>query len=344
MKKHKLLRRILFTVVCVLLALGLSAAVVYVIPIPKMNKLNSRYVFEKEGFTADNNANRLHFLNTGNSDCILIESNGKFALVDAAEDTDNVRGFPGLELTGYETRVVNYLKKVAADEQGRVTLEWVLGTHMHSDHIGGFDTIINDPAITVKTAYLQEYDERYISDYELREWDNKEVYEQMRNACQAKNVPVVSDIPTEPWQFEAFTVQFFNTLRFADRKVGENENAVGTKLTLGSQTAFLAADINNIQKSESSIAKKIGKVDLLKVGHHGHPMSTTAKFARTLNPDVSIVTNGAAKNVNPLAKFALCLLADSPIYATGDQNGIIANFRDGNIVLTNQIHDADTIA
>ena len=36
------------------------------------------------------------------------------------------------------------------DENGRVTLDFILGTHAHSDHIGGFDTVINHPDITVK--------------------------------------------------------------------------------------------------------------------------------------------------------------------------------------------------
>ena len=33
-------------------------------------------------------SNAIHFLNTGSSDCIIIESNGHFAMVDAGEDTE----------------------------------------------------------------------------------------------------------------------------------------------------------------------------------------------------------------------------------------------------------------
>lgn len=32
--------------------------------------------------------NFIHFLNTGSSDCIIVESNGHFAMIDAGEDSD----------------------------------------------------------------------------------------------------------------------------------------------------------------------------------------------------------------------------------------------------------------
>ena len=31
---------------------------------------------------------KIHFLNTGHSDCIILESCGKIAMIDSAEDTD----------------------------------------------------------------------------------------------------------------------------------------------------------------------------------------------------------------------------------------------------------------
>jgi hypothetical protein len=40
--------------------------------------------------------NAVHFLPTGSSDAILLESDGHFALVDCAEDSDNPRVFPEL--------------------------------------------------------------------------------------------------------------------------------------------------------------------------------------------------------------------------------------------------------
>lgn len=338
-------KRIWKCLLCVLLGLCVlmtaAALMLYALPSYHISRMQKEADIPVRVFIKYEDRNRLHFLNTGNSDCILVESNGHFALVDAGEDSDNPRNFPALELTGYEERVIAYLKKVAADENGKVTLDWVLGTHMHSDHIGGFDSILADPDITVKKAFLQEYREEWIIAYEVRNWDNKEVYTQMLEACNVRGVEVISRIPSEPWQFEAFTVQFFNTERILDKQVGENENAVGTKLTANGKNAFLSADINNLQGAEKTIAPMIGQVDLLKVGHHGHPLSTTFRFAQTLRPAISIVTNGTVQKVNPFAKFALAELANSKVYSTGDNNGLIADFSGENITLSNQLHPAD---
>ena len=119
---------------------------------------------------------RIHFLNTDNSDAILLESDGRFAMVDAGEDTDNPRGLPGLNLPGFEDRVLAYLKAHAADADGKVHLDFIVGTHAHSDHLGGFDTILADSDVSVGRAYLKVYDSSVINEEEVREWDNGDVF------------------------------------------------------------------------------------------------------------------------------------------------------------------------
>ena len=121
-------------------------------------------------------SDRIHFLNTDNSDAILLESDGRFAMVDAGEDTDNPRGLPGLNLPGFEDRVLAYLKAHAADADGKVHLDFIVGTHAHSDHLGGFDTILADSDVSVGRAYLKVYDSSVINEEEVREWDNGDVF------------------------------------------------------------------------------------------------------------------------------------------------------------------------
>ena len=275
-------------------------------------------------------ADRIYFLNTGSSDAILIESDGKYALVDAAEDSDNPRGFPDLEFDGMEEYVVNAVKKIAGDKNEKVTLEFVLGTHSHSDHIGGFDTLILDKDITVKTAYLKEYDESKISDFEVEEWDNKEVYQQMLDACNKRGVPAVHNISEEPFAFGNFTLKFCNTQdKKPENKVGENENAVGLLIEKGESRAFLAADINNYDGDEDRLALEIGKVNLLKVGHHGYDGSTTKGFVKALTPEVAVVTNregGISRK--PLSNLNS---VGAKVLETGAFGGIIAEFTDDGI-------------
>lgn len=76
-------------------------------------------------------------------------------MIDAGENTDNPRKFPELELPGFEQDALAYLRRHAADETGKLHLDFVLGTHSHSNRLGSFDTIISDPDVTVGRAYLK---------------------------------------------------------------------------------------------------------------------------------------------------------------------------------------------
>lgn len=219
-------KRKILIVVVVILIVAATALLTYFMPYISKSLNERNYSLEPVDLSA--HGDRIYFLNTGGADAILIESDGKFALVDAAEDSDNPRGFPELIYDGTEDYVVDAVRKIAGDEKGKAVLEFVLGTHSHSDHIGGFDTLILDENITVKTAYIKKYDSSKIRQYEIDAWDNQEVFDQMISACEKKNVPVVHDISEEPFTFGNFTMKFCNTAETdISEPVGENENAVG---------------------------------------------------------------------------------------------------------------------
>lgn len=268
---------------------------------------------------------KIHFLKTGGSDAIVLESDGRFAMVDAGEDSDNPRHFSWLDLDGYEQEVLAYLKEHAADENGKVHLDFILGTHAHSDHIGGFDTIVLDPDVTVERAYLKTYDARRINDYEQTQWDNQEVYDQMVSALNERGVPIVSDPDGTPFTFGNFTVTLFNTDDPESvAAVGENDNSLGVLLEKNGTRIFLAGDMDNNSGDEDRLAPEIGEVDLLKVGHHCYSGSSTENFIRTLMPKACVITNNSA---GPDRTVLAKIVHDSRqknIYITGNENGVLA--------------------
>ena len=272
----------------------------------------------------------IHFLPTGTSDAILLESDGHFALVDAGEDSDNPRGFDSLSYAGHEQEVLAYLKAHAADQNGKVYLDFVVGTHSHSDHIGGFDTIILDPDVTVGRAYLKTYDSTRIRDSEITEWDNQEVYDQMADALRSRNVPIIAEPDGTPFTLGHFTVTLFNTDDpVTAEKVGENDNSLGVLIEKNGTRVFLAGDINNESGDESRLAPQIGRVDLLKVGHHSYEGSSSGRFIRTLRPKACVVTNDSASvDRNVLARIVHILQCRN-IYVTGNESGVLAVIGDG---------------
>lgn len=271
-------------------------------------------------------SNSIHFLNTGHSDCIIIESNGYFAMIDAAEDTEFPSDKPHLNLKGYEKEVCNYLIKNCSDKNGMVTLDFVLGTHCHSDHIGGFDTVINHPQITVKKAFLKPYHEENIFIMERKRWDNTEVYTQMKKALTANNVPVVESFDNYSFKLGDFNIKFFNgSYQKPNLKFGENVNSVVTLVEYNGLKALLAGDMNYKNGGEKLIAKQIDKVDLLKVGHHGYFGSTSFYMVKKLMPKYSVVCN-ERKRMYPDVIFKLKSIAKSQIICTADVNGVKAVF------------------
>lgn len=280
---------------------------------------------------------RIHFLNTGHSDCIILESQGKIAMVDSAEDTDYPVDKPNLNLKGYEKEVVDYLLKNFSDENGMVNIDFVLGTHCHSDHIGGFDTVINHPNINVKTAYLKPYKEEDVFVMERKRWDNTEVYNQMLDAIRANNVERAEAFDDLEISLGDFIIHFYNGVyRKRKRKFGENINSVVTLVSLGNKKAVLAGDLNYKDGDEKVLADKIGKVDILKVGHHGYFGSTSFYWSKKLSPEYSVVCN-SLRAIYPDVRYKLLKIAKSSIIATADCNGVIAEISENNIKMKRNI-------
>lgn len=297
----------------------------------------SKIPMRPEPFTAGTDVDRIHFLSTGHSDAIILESQGHFAMIDAAEDSDYPPDKPNLKLPGYEQQVLAYIKNHVRSAAGEIVFDFVLGTHAHSDHLGGFDTIINDKAVTVKKAFLREYRPQTINQYERTRWDNQEVYDQMVSALRAKNIPITDQFPAGGMEFGNFTLEFFNTEYDTSGKlVGDNDNSIVVKVAKGERTALLTGDLDNLSGDEMRVARQVGHIDLLKLGHHGYIGSTTFGFVHALRPRYAVVTNWRGR-VYPHVKFNLAWHG-CPLAGTADHGGIMATFTDdGRIQFTDHI-------
>lgn len=267
-------------------------------------------------------SNAIHFLNTGHSDCIILESNNHFAMIDAGEDTDYPADKPWLELKGYEQEVCDYLLKNCVNNKGEIVLDFILATHCHSDHIGGFDTVVNHPKVKIKRAFLKPYYEENIFIMERKRWDNVEVYQQMKNALESKNVPIIESFDGLSFLFGDMKITFFNgEYKKPAFKFGENVNSVVTLVEYNGYKALLAGDMNYKNGGEKLIASNVGKIDLLKVGHHGYVGSTSLYWTKSLMPTYSVICNDR-KRVYPDVNFKLKSIAKSQVICTVNTNGV----------------------
>ena len=279
---------------------------------------------------------RIHFLDTGNSDCILLESDGHFALIDSGWGSGNPN--PRARQPGCEQRVLAYLKRVAADENGVVTLDFILPTHYHYDHAGGFPLILADPAVRVNTVYLRELRTGNQKPYEVERWQIGEIRRRIEEAALARGFTLEADLPGQPFALGGMTLQFLNLDSYEDPRCnGENDNSVVTLVRFGQARALLMGDITASRGLEKKFAA-LGRVDLLKLGHHGYSMSTSVPFLREIRPKAAVATNGLGQ-VYPNVRWNLTLFARCPLFSGAHENGLIVSlFSDGELKLTGNLH------
>lgn len=298
------------------------------------NYHNTRWPVSPEPFEA-RGATRIHFLNTENSDCILLESEGHFALIDAGWGSDNP--IEASRRPGTEQRVIEYLKRVAADDTGNVVLDFILPTHYHYDHAGGFAAILSDPAIQVNTVFLRPLHGRN-HDYELESWDIGAIRQSIADAAEARGFYLEENIPEEA-SFGAFSLQFLNTGSMDNPRLkGENDNTIVVLAEYAGVRALLTGDISAPHGLERDIARQVGQVDLLKLPHHGYALSSSAAFLRAVQPKLAVVTNGIGK-IYPNVRWNLAFCTKAGVLSSVSENGIIVTISpDSQMLVTTDLH------
>ena len=255
--------------------------------------------------------NRIHFINTkakSGSDAILLESNGHYALIDMGEDYDFPDGsdprYPirwGISIRNYqvmEDRLIRHL-----DQLGVKKLDFILGTHVHSDHIGGADEILN--RYQVDKFYLKKYsDKRITSPWGL--WDNLFNYDNALRAAQNKGVKLIQDIKDEDshFKFGDMDIQLYNYKNEYDadgnlkRVLDDNSNSIVAVVTVAGKRIYLGGDLDNAEGAEDKLGPVIGKVDMMKWNHHyDAKISNTIDFINHLSPSMVIQTTGGDINL-----------------------------------------------
>lgn len=129
---------------------------------------------------------RIHVLPFDHMDAIIVECDGHFGVVDSAEDSEAPDGSdfrypvrPGTTYgQGKEDEVIAYMRAIGVTQDN---LDFYIGTHPHSDHIGSASQIIH--AFHPKTIYTPVYDDSYITDSSAL-WDNRFVYDRLIAAAE----------------------------------------------------------------------------------------------------------------------------------------------------------------
>lgn len=260
-----------------------------------------------------NSTVRVHVMPFSFSDAIIVECDGKFGMIDAGEDSDYPTGddprYPlryGTTVTkGIENEVAEYLHDLGVTPDN---FEFFIGTHPHSDHIGGADEVIYQ--FRPKAIYTPYYKDSVINNTGFL-WDNLYVYDHLVEAAQWASGPEGYGAT-----FTQFMGDEFDPWDADPSLVGEPEFSLGSArvkimnystryLVTGvpdanyfsygvlveaanGRRAFFAGDINDFADGElpigdeTALAEQLSDIDLLKMGHHGGGSSNSVAFLRAV--------------------------------------------------------------
>lgn len=239
----------------------------------------------------------VHFLDVGQGDSELLQFAGKNILIDA-----------GTQDTG--PKVAAYLRS-----HGVTSLDLVVATHPHEDHIGGLLTI------------LREFPVRQVLD--SGQIHTTSTFETFLSIIDQKNIPYATAQRGQ-------TINLDPRLRIEvlsppKQSLGSlNENSIVLKVTYGSVSFLLMGDAG-IAAEQSLLASGYNlDSEILKVGHHGSSSASSARFLQAVRPAVSIIEVGAGNDYGHPSQKTLSNLqrVGSKVYRT-DLNGNIVVTTDG---------------
>jgi len=199
---------------------------------------------------------KVHFLDVGQADSILINAGSAVMLVDAGNNAD-------------ADNVVNYIKA-----QGIKKLDYIIATHPHEDHIGGMDAVVN--AFDIGKVIMPKVQ------------SNTKTFEDLLRAIAGKGLKITSPVPGTKYSLgEAeFTILAPNGSDYED----VNDYSVVVKLQFG-KTSFLLTGDAGVQSEGEMLLKGFDlKADLLKVGHHGSHYSTSDEFLKAVSPKFAVIS------------------------------------------------------
>lgn len=242
---------------------------------------------------------KVHFLDVGQGDCILVQfPGGQNMLVDAGKNDS-------------AGAIVNYLKKAGVSK-----LDFVVGTHPHEDHIGSLDVVVKTfaigevfmPKVTTNTKTFRDV-LAAVKDKGLKITTAKAGV----NILRTDNLSV-DIIAPHGTQYESLN----------------NYSAV-VKITYGQVSFLLTGDAEEQSEAEmlaSSVASL--KADVLKVGHHGSKTSTSTPFLKAVAPKYAVISLAADNEYHYPHKVTLDKLRKAGVkILRTDEKGTIVFSTDG---------------
>lgn len=218
---------------------------------------------QNDYINTNNDLLKVHYLDVGQGDSIFIElPNNETMLIDAAESYQS-------------ENIINYLKNLNYKK-----IDYIIGTHPHTDHIGGLKDIIN--TFEIGKIYMP----KVVS--------TTKTYESLLMAIKDKNLKInTAKAGTSIIDTDALKINILAPTNSTYTEL--NNYSVVTKITYGTTKFLFMGDAEKL--SENEIKENV-TADVIKIGHHGSNTSSSIDFIKKVNAKYGIISVGLKNKYN----------------------------------------------
>lgn len=200
----------------------------------------------------------VHLMNVGQAECILITCDGQNLLIDSGTKD-------------MSSRILRYLEYMGIED-----LDYVISTHVHSDHVGSFPAIFDRYPVGTVYAMKEEY--------------SSSVYKAFLKSVKKHGLTITHPELGEQFSLGPAVVTFLGPVQSYEKI---NDNSIVVSLRYGTRTFLLTGDME--AEAEYDMMDYWGdrvnwNADVLKVGHHCVDTSTSERFAKAVCPELAIAS------------------------------------------------------
>ena len=258
---------------------------------------------EAEAFSsapaAQENEVSVHFIDVGQAEAILIRSGKASALIDAGENDQG-------------DLVLAYLR-----EQGVKKLDLVIGTHPHSDHIGGMDTVIR--GMDVGTVVLPDIPDAVVP--------TTKTFTDLLLAVAEKGLKITPAKPGKEFDLGGATLTILAPTKPYDDL---NNLSAASRLDYGEVSFLFTGDMEAKAERDLLGSGQELAVTVLNAAHHGSSTSTTKELLAAAAPEYAVISCGLDNSYGHPHRETMTALKDAGVKAyRTDLNGTVVFSTDG---------------
>lgn len=230
------------------------------------------------------------FLDVGQGDCALIQVDGHAMLFDCGPEDKG-------------TYIQKYLQ-----EQGVEKLDYVIGSHPDSDHIGGMDVIITK--FDCEAVFMPDFEKDSSS---------------LRGVEQALSYRGYEAIVPEPGQvYELGDARFTVLAPIWRYENDSNNNSIAIRLVYGENSFLFTGDAEEEEETDMVANGLTLRADVYQVGHHGSSTASSWRFLTAVQPSYAVISCGEDNDYgHPHAEVLERLRSvGSKIYRTDEQGTV----------------------